>query len=335
MKAPAEPSLAENTCPLCKQSGIENIGEQVIEDRGGLDDRRKLRLQIFLEDWIGTREQTARIRWCQCTCCGFVYYSPRPTPRMVSIKYQRLSTKPLKQPPFPDRVEYSPEAWQRLTHHEVYTERARELFQLLSPWVSNETRILDFGGAQGAILEYFVREGMNCHVVDYGCRNPLPGIYYRAPDLQGVDEEYDLAICNHVLEHVADPIGELLSVRKALDQRGVIFVEVPLELWNRKHPKPSEPVTHINWFSAPSLRYCLEAAGFEVLKLHYSSFRTYTGTKGLAVRAIARKSNMARHTESHELPDRSEILLLKDIQKGKVGALMENFVSLPSDWKAT
>lgn len=249
---------------------------------------------------------------------------------MVSKKYQRLSSKPLKQPPFPDRKEYVPERWQRLTHAAVYSERARELFQLLSPWISSEAKILDFGGAQGAVLELFVKKGMDCHVVDYGCRNPLPGVYYRGPDLNGVEGEYDVAVCNHVLEHVADPIGELLSVRKALGANGVLFVEVPLELWNKKHPKPSEPVTHINWFSIPSLRFCLKAAGFDVLSMHYSSFRTYVGSKGLAVRAIARKSDVLEREEGHACGDRSEVCLLKDIQRGRIGALMENFVALPA-----
>src|SRR5690606_21766224 len=155
----------------------------------------------------------------------------------------------------------------------------------------------DFGGAQGAILEYFVRQGMDCHVVDYGCRTPLSGIHYRGPDLQGVGEEYDLAICNHVLEHVADPIRELQAVRSVLAPGGVLFVEVPLELWNKKHPRPPEPVTHINWFSVPSLRHCLGAAGFDVLRVHYASFRTYSGERGLAVRAVARKANAPHQIE--------------------------------------
>ena len=319
-------------CVLCKIGRVEAIGEQVVENTNGPDQRLNLRIQIFLEDWIGTDEQSATIRWCQCSSCGFAYYLPRPTPEMVSRKYQRLSSSPLKQPPFPGRIKYSSEPWHKLKHYNVYTERAKELFQLLSPWVSTRTRILDFGGAQGAILEYFVRAGFDCHVVDYGCRKPLPGIYYRGPDLQGVAEEYDLAICNHVLEHVADPIGELLSVRKALSENGIIFVEVPLELWNKQHPRPPEPVTHINWFSVPSLRYCLKAAGFDVLDVHYSSFRTYSAKRGLAVRAIARKSKAPGRNEAGLSPDISELLLLKEIQRGKVGALMENFVSLPPDW---
>jgi SAM-dependent methyltransferase len=199
----------------------------------------------------------------------------------------------------------------------------RRFFKIIKPWIRKESTILGFGGAKGSILEEFVRRGIDCHVVDYGERNPLPGILYRKLNLNGILEEYDIAICNHVFEHVADPVSEFLDIRRSLVEDGLLFVEVPFELWRKKDPKPREPVTHINWFSVRSVRRVLEQSRFDVFDLYYSSFRGYNGKKALAVRALARKiENPA--TAGNPLRGK-ELELLRKIQGGAISALLENF----------
>jgi len=107
----------------------------------------------------------------------------------------------------------------------------------------------------------FLVRGWHCWVVDYTPRT-VPGIARLGETLDDVDpsQRFDLIVCSHVLEHVADPVGTIKKLRCFLAERGVLYVEVPMEIW-RRPPIHEEPVTHVNFFTLESLRFGLENAG--------------------------------------------------------------------------
>jgi hypothetical protein len=61
---------------------------------------------------------------------------------------------------------------------------------------------------------------------------------------------------------------------------------VPMEIWRRPPLLPA-PVTHVNFFTAESLRCLLERAGFRVLACHMAASLHPTGQQPTAVRAVA------------------------------------------------
>lgn len=79
-----------------------------------------------------------------------------------------------------------------------------------------------------------------------------------------------LVCCRHVLEHVRDPIGFLVEIRKSLETTGtaVLYIEVPNgEQQLRDSAIWDYIYEHYSYFSACSLAMVLEAAGFEILAL--------------------------------------------------------------------
>ena len=77
---------------------------------------------------------------------------------------------------------------------------------------------------------------------------------------------FDIIVCSHVLEHVNEPGKFLRQLRSLLSVNGVIYIEVPLEIW-KGIPIQSDPVTHINFFTVNSLRNALLLHGFTALSI--------------------------------------------------------------------
>lgn len=81
----------------------------------------------------------------------------------------------------------------------------------------------------------------------------------------------DLACTRHVLEHVPEPAEILRSIRRASDERSVLYVEVPdvyyvlttAGLWDLIYP-------HVGYFTAAALRHLVAACGFDPLEVSTS-----------------------------------------------------------------
>jgi SAM-dependent methyltransferase len=117
---------------------------------------------------------------------------------------------------------------------------------------------------------------------------PWPGVHRVGDTLAALspDNTYDLIVASHVIEHLADPLGVVRTMGGHLRPGGLLYVEVPMEIWGRP-PLQSEPLTHINFFTATSLRYLLEAAGLTVRQCRLASSRHPGGRRYAAIKAVA------------------------------------------------
>lgn len=104
-----------------------------------------------------------------------------------------------------------------------------------------------------------------------------------------VKEKFDAVTLNHVLEHVDEPCALLLSIKDYLRSGGTVFIEVPntdsyllrlADLYFRlkglawsSRLSPLHAPFHRFGFTARSLTYALDKAGYEVLAL-----QTYSGS---------------------------------------------------------
>jgi SAM-dependent methyltransferase len=166
--------------------------------------------------------------------------------------------------------------------------RSSQIFGTLSPFLADRRDLLDLGGGRGGLLGSFSRHGMSCALVDY-LTGPLPGIERIGSTLSDVPAGrlFDVVLCSHVFEHLADPLQLAKDIKRCLRPNGLLFIEVPLEILGSA-PKNSEPVTHINFFCPSSLTTLLEFAGFEVLLCSLTDSLFETGKTGKAVRAVGR-----------------------------------------------
>lgn len=261
------------TCPVCNSMAWKIIGSRTYRpiENGKASPYVRKRLEVLFQVWFpGTSEVTMSSVLCQH--CGFVCYTPRPDEEDISRKYAFLA----------DDASTQNEISQDLASDE---RRSLDLYKRLSHYMSSNASVLDFGGGNGRLMPAFLARGHNCNLIDYAGMK-LPEVHYLGSQLSNIQagRKFDLIVCSHVLEHLADPYSVVHALRSYLASGGVFYVEVPLEIW-KKAPLPIEPVTHVNYFTVDSLRILLERAGYNVLTCEEGLYMGENGEMGLAVRA--------------------------------------------------
>jgi len=241
-------------CEVCGSENLLEIGRRVYRraDAARLDAWQRRRYRVFFEQWFPGLAEVALVSLC-CRRCAFICYRPRPEALDVTNKYRLLIA--LRGPRSP-----------RLRDSPTERQRARLLYDFVAARIPLDSvaTILDFGGHDGRLLRDFVAAGKRCFTIDYD-QPVVAQVTKLADTLEDVADapSVDLILCNHVIEHVADPLAVVRRLKERLRPGGWLFVEVPMEIW-RTAPLGTDPVTHINFFTPRALRNLLEIAGFGV-----------------------------------------------------------------------
>jgi SAM-dependent methyltransferase len=99
-------------------------------------------------------------------------------------------------------------------------------------------------------------------------------VYSSLEDLiQKQEQQFDVIVLSHVIEHLPDPIHTLTQLRSLLSPRGRLLLTTPnaLSLGARIFGafwRGLEPPRHFNVFSPDSLRQALERAGFHIGRMN-------------------------------------------------------------------
>lgn len=84
------------------------------------------------------------------------------------------------------------------------------------------------------------------------------------PDLDGVPDEWaNVAISNHALEHVPDPLGTLITLRGKIRPGGTLVLVVPCESVKTAY-RPDNQDRHLFTWSPMNAGNLVEEAGFKV-----------------------------------------------------------------------
>lgn len=156
----------------------------------------------------------------------------------------------------------------------------------ISPFVNKSSRILDFGCANGNLLKV-LDEHTFTNLWGY---DPCPVSTKKAKD-EGikivntlVGERFDGIVMAHVLEHVYDVSGVMSEIMLALNDNGVLYLEVPdASRYQAVSPYQEFNVEHVNHFTLPSL--CQLAGRFGLVPLHVGQ-KTFACGDGFAMHAI-------------------------------------------------
>lgn len=146
--------------------------------------------------------------------------------------------------------------------------------------------VLDIGSGTGAVLANLAQQGFASDYYSIDIVEESPNFVRQRSDIPGLieartfdgvtipyqDQQFDLAILSHVIEHVDEPAPLL---REAVRVARQVVIEVPLEANLQIFIKVKvfgsdyrEEVGHLQWFSTRSFRYLLEeTCGFEVQAL--------------------------------------------------------------------
>jgi len=215
----------------------------------------KMRRRVLFEVWFPDSQDIV-LDSMLCRRCGFMSFSPRPTKDDIEAKYRFLQV---------NERDIGGQGGGRGAL-ERDRKRAMKVFGVVSRHAKGRGRdVLDVGGGNGKLLKPFIDAGHTCSLVDYNV-NPITGVTKIADRLEDVPMEnrYDIVICSHVMEHLADPAGSLRNMAGLLRDGGVIYGEVPLGVWGGIGIE-NDPVTHVNFFTRASYESLFRKNGFEIL----------------------------------------------------------------------
>ena len=201
-----------------------------------------------------------------CKTCGLIYTSPRfdhtSYIKFYDSQYRKIYTSyPLKS-----------------TKEDFFKEQIIRGEKVLNFIIKNNPNkkigsVLDVGCGMGGLLVPFKENNFSIYGVDYGSdyveygksKNLNLGI----GGIKDVNKKFDVIIYSHVFEHILDLKSELFEIKKKLNKKGVLYIEVPgvLNLNNdyRNDLNRYFQNAHTYNFSLITLKNVLTSNGFELI----------------------------------------------------------------------
>jgi len=164
---------------------------------------------------------------------------------------------------------------------------AKNRLRKFQPFVKETDSVLEYGVGTGFNLaELCCKEKVGYDVAEC-CRAKVEadGIYFTS-DIQEVlkwKKRFDIVICHHVLEHVANPILVLLRIRQFLKPDGRLLLCVPFDKERRFRRFTSfEPDMHLFAWNTQSICNLLLYASYEIgeAKLSPSGYERFLAPLG-------------------------------------------------------
>ena len=170
---------------------------------------------------------------------------------------------------------------------EKFVELFKPIVQLVKQYVDSGS-VLDVGCSSGILLSLLQDEGFNVTGIE-----PNKAAFEKARKRLGYKAfrgtlkdfikrkrvKFDCIIYNHVLEHIADPIGEIKLAKKILKKTGVLIIGTPntnniIFYLRQKYWEPFMPNEHIWHFHSKYLINLFKKLNFEVAdKLFFDDMR--------------------------------------------------------------
>ena len=232
------PPQAIGHCALCKSGDREIIQTQSLA--------------------LLNREDPCRIDFSVCRACGHLQQWPPVSPELMAYHYRTFATYEL----FGDveRLRTAPP--------QPHVQRFLSLVQDLA---IAPGRAYEVGCASASMLHHFRKCGWQVR----GC-DPSPSAIAQAKNIFGIDadlggeedaiprqENLDLILLCHVLEHLYDPPAALARFHAALAPHGYLVLEVPCAVGPEQLPPGWFTFEHLHYYQSAILENMLRGAGFE------------------------------------------------------------------------
>jgi len=217
-----------------------------------------------------------RVNSLCCQNCGFLFLDLRFTENQTIRLYDNYRDKNYEEL----RDSYEPGYKKRNSNLVEGINYLEERESFIKPFLGSQDslNILDWGGNDG-LNTPFNRKHNNIFLYDPSEVKSIDVDKIRKVNLNNFDEhEYDLIVCNHVLEHVTYPDEVLNNFKKVLLKGGHIYLEVPRERLvaesNSLIPdyiKKRHWHEHINFFTEKSLIKLFEKTDLNICSIELSN----------------------------------------------------------------
>jgi len=183
--------------------------------------------------------------------------------------------------------------------HAMYAERNERLIAFWEDrrFVTANSKILDVGAGTGHLARSLRKRlpGISMHCVEEGesLRDRLgrQGLAV-SKDLDSLPSSgsFDAVLLIEVIEHVPDPVGFLVRLRRHLDPDGRIFLTTPCgELRNgSRSTNAYDTPEHVQFFTENSLRLAVQNAGFRDITYEYIDALYPRSTSALSLATFKR-----------------------------------------------
>lgn len=234
-------------CPLCRCDDTVNVYRGPI--RAGT---------------TGTYEDGYEVH--SCKFCGVLHLLPKPTIRYDRSEYRQSYNSS-------SRVE------DYLALHDTTQSR---FMDVIDQPLRGKT-IADFGCGGGSLLDYLKGiAGETIAIEPYiGYHESLIArghkVYQYGSDMISDENSpaLDIAISQHVIEHVDDPVAYLKEIASALKSEGVLYLATPNseDILRKAIPDSFEPfyfrTAHLWYFNRKSITWAFEAAGYRKIRVGF------------------------------------------------------------------
>jgi SAM-dependent methyltransferase len=191
----------------------------------------------------------------------------------------------------PDLLEYGPDYENTQNHSPAFDAYTDELVEHLVRTGVRSGRVVEVGCGKGVFLVKLLShpasrcEGVGFDPSYFGPEAALGGRLRFVRAFYGPDTAApaEAVICRHVIEHIADPLALLRTVREAAAEGTRVFFETPCVEWVFRNRVPWDLFyEHCSLFTAHSLGLALTRAGFRVTATRHVFGEQYLWAEAVA-----------------------------------------------------
>jgi len=226
-----------------------------------MDSYTSRRRRVLFEVWCPGAEQIDFYTQ-YCNQCGFICYTPRQEDSDWEVYYRFLTENKNTDLQDSEAKKKFSKAFDKSNQ-----KRALQVFKLLSKYISvRELKLLDVGGGIGQLLQPFIDAQCECYLVDYNTKI-VPSVTHLGDTPEDIPDgmKFDLLLCSHVLEHLAEPKEFLMKIHPFLKTNGLAYFEVPMEVWGDPL-ELRDPLTHTNFYHKSSFMNLIRQSRYSVIK---------------------------------------------------------------------
>ena len=194
-----------------------------------------------------------------CDNCGFVYFNPRPTQKLISDHYQFASSGTT----FHENTALSRS--NILTH-----ERIDFIIKHISPLQCG--KLIDIGCGSGDLLRRLDMPSWEKFGLDptqkaaFDEDSMVQFQKGKIEDLSGLKNAYDTILCISSLEHYYNPSNAIKIFAKLLKYNGLLFIEVPNSLKPIRQISEFYSFEHLSHFTKHTISKLLNCHGLKIIE---------------------------------------------------------------------
>ena len=214
------------------------------------------------------------VNYVICNRCGLVYQNPRMNQQEFIDYYKQDFRKEQLKGVELDKYINSRIEWGKSFVNIVISELFKNRFNKFKKRLFGNIHfsVLDIGCGIGGIMIPFIEKGFSCTGIDVpsyytevGRKELKVNIIDTSISEYKTNKKYDVIILNHSLEHLLDPVNELLNIRKLLKKNGILYIEIPdvERPYNWTSLKYFFMLGHVYYYSASTLEALMNKCGYE------------------------------------------------------------------------